>query len=210
LSRIWRRNAGICPGFTYKASEYGLETTFQANFCSTVVLTELMLPLMNKEGGRIIQQSSMSHADASKPVKWETIPWTEETFGGYNKDYAESKWLLTCYSAALNKRIASQGVASVCADPGASPGSPMWDQQTLMIRILARYVFRFLTKSISQASACAVALAVAPEVEGGGYYRSGVLVPPLRADTVDAGEWENGVTILRKVLPEDLRSCAVE
>lgn len=205
-------NAGAIPGTSYKESKYGLESTFQANFVSTVLLTEMLLPLIDTDGGRFIHVSSLSHAEASKPVDWSVIPSTAETFGGYNKDYCESKWLLTTYSAALNDRLSKLdgSMVSVCADPGISPSSTMWDQQTFIVRFLARYVFRFLTKSSSQAAACTTHLAVAPEIEGGGYYHSGNLHPPMRDDCLDPKEWKQMVDTLKKALPECYQKYAVE
>lgn len=204
-------NAGMIPGFEYKESKYGLETTFQANFVSTVLLTELMIPLM-KEGGRFVHVSSLSHADASKPFQWNVVPSTKETFGGYNKDYAESKWLLTTYSSALNKRLESThkgSLQSVCADPGISPDSTMWDQQTFVIRFMARYVFKFLTKTSPQAAACTTAVAVMEDVQGGGYYHSGILYPAMRPDCDEPENWAKMVECLDKVLPKKYKKYAV-
>mmetsp|Transcript_17071 Transcript_17071/g.46818 ORF Transcript_17071/g.46818 Transcript_17071/m.46818 type:complete len:323 (-) Transcript_17071:1269-2237(-) len=199
-------NAGIVPSASFATSKYGWETTFQSNFLSQVILTEMVLPVVEKKKGRFVHVSSMSHADATKPINFDTIPSTEETFGGYNKDYCESKWLLTAYSAMLAKR----GYESVCADPGASPGSKMWDVQPLAIRILARYVFRFLTKTATQSAGCATNLAVAETVESGGYYQSGVLTPPMREDTVDPKEWAKVTAVLEKTLPDKYKKFAIK
>ena len=195
-------NAGAIAGQTYKASKYGLEQAFQTNFVSTVVLTEKMLPLM-AEGGRIIHQSSLSHADASKPINWDVVPSDETTFGGYNKDYCESKWLATAYSSSLHRR----GILSAVSDPGISPSSTMWDEQTaVMMRFLARYVFRGLTKTSPQAASCMVHAAVMNNLQSGGYYHSGNLYPPMRPDCDDPEEWKKAVVVLKKVLPNDLKS----
>ena len=134
------------------------------------------------------------------------IPSTPETYGGYNKDYAESKWLLTAYSSHLARR----GVPSVCSDPGASPDSAMWDEQVFVVRFLARYVFKFLTKTSPQAAGCMVALTVNDEIQPGGYYQSGVLVPPLREDTTKEEEWKKAAAILRRVLPDELKGLVKE
>jgi NAD(P)-dependent dehydrogenase (short-subunit alcohol dehydrogenase family) len=206
-------NAGMIPGQSFKESKYGTETTFQANFVSTVVLTEMMLPLMNEESGRIIHVSSLSHADAKNPIDWTAIPSTAESFGGYNKDYCESKWLLTAYSASLAARLNKSGVSkvkSVCADPGISPDSAMWDEQTFIMRFLARYVFKILTKTSPQAAGCATELAVTDELEGGGYYHSGNLYPAMRKDCLDPEQWKQMVKVLKKVLPEKLEKYAVD
>lgn len=198
-------NAGAIAGQTYKASKYGLEQAFQTNFVSTVVLTEKMLPLM-AEGGRIIHQSSLLHANASKPINWDAVPSDEMTFGGYNKDYCESKWLATAYSSSLHRR----GILSAVSDPGISPASTMWDEQTAVMRFLARYVFRFLTKTSPQAASCMVQAAVMNNLQSGGYYHSGNLYPPMRPDCDDPVEWKKAAAVLKKVLPDDLKWCAIE
>jgi retinol dehydrogenase-14 len=200
-------NAGAITKEKYEASKYGLESTFQANFVSTVVLTENMIPLM-ADGGRIVNVSSMSHADASTQINWDAIPSDETTYGGYNKDYCESKWLLTAYSSSLNRRLAPRTL-SMCADPGISPSSAMWDHQTALMRFMARYMFRFLTKTSPQAAACATHVAVMDDPQGGAQYHSGKLYPPMRADTEDPDEWTKAAAVLKKVLPKDLQWCAI-
>ena len=203
-------NAGMTPSRAgYKESPYGVETTFQTNFMSVVVLTEKVLPLLEKtEGSRLVNMSSMSHADASKPIQFETIPSNADTFGGYNKDYAESKWLLTAYTSELARRSSSCSVVAVSADPGASPDSAMWDEQSFFVRFMARYVLKFLTKTSPQAAACAAHLSVTDDLTNGGYYQSGVLVPPMRPDATSVDEWKKAAAILKKLLPEDLQWCA--
>ena len=207
---VFFNNAGVIPSSTkgYQESKYGIETTFQSNFLSTVVLTESILPLMKSPGGRLVHMSSLSHADVPKIIDFSKIPSTKETFGGYNKDYAESKWLLTAYSSSLARRLAGKKIDSVCADPGVSPDSAMWDEVDAIKRFLARYVFKFLTKTTPQAAGCGTALVVADTVTSGGYYQSGVLVPALRADTEDPAEWGKVVAVMKKVLPADLQRCA--
>jgi len=200
-------NAGAIPGSSFQASKYGHETTFQTNFLSTVILTELMMPLLQNgddddKAARIVNVSSMSHHDASNPIKWNVIPSTKETFGGYNKDYAESKWLLNCYTSHLSRTFPK--VQSLSADPGISPDSSMWDQQIALIRFLARRVFYYLTKKTPQAAGCAAQLVVAEEVQNGGYYSSGVL-GNARGDCEDPQEWAKAVVVLKKTLPEHLK-----
>ena len=213
-------NAGVVPSLKggYKESQYGLETTFQSNFVSTVVLTEKMIPLLQAAASsgdngsstpRIVNLSSMSHAEASKPMDFTKIPSTKDTFGGYNKDYCESKWLLTCYTVELSRRL-QRTVLVMSADPGASPDSTMWDEVAFPIRFLARYVFKFLTKTGPQAAAVTAHLVVeeASNLKEGGYYQSGVLVPPLRPDTEELDSWKKTSAILKQKLPQDLKWCA--
>ena len=199
-------NAGVIPFAEYTESKHGLEITYQTNFASVVVLTELMLPLMTKDGARIINVSSMSHAHGPNPNNWHAVPSKKETFGGYDKDYCESKWLVTAYTNHLNERFGGK-VTAVCADPGISPDSAMWDHVSAMKRFFVGKIFKFLTKTSAQAAACGVQLAVAPEIQGGGYYSSGVLDPKgMRPDCREAAEWNKGAAILKGLLPKDLQS----
>lgn len=193
-------NAGVIPFKEYTESKHGLEITYQTNFASIVVLTELVLPLMMMKGAgdapRIINVSSMSHMHGANPNNWDTVPSNKDTFGGYDKDYCKSKWLITAYTNSLNERYGNKVVA-VCADPGVSPDSAMWDNVAPLKQFLVGTVFKFLTKTSAQAAACGVQLAVASEIEGGGYYSSGVLDPNgMRPDCRDAAEWNKAAASL--------------
>ena len=134
-----------------------------------------------------------------------------KTFGGYNKDYAESKWLLTAYTCHLSRRSdLKDTVGAYSADPGVSPDSSMWDQQIFVIRFMARYVLYHLTKKSNQAAGCAAHLVAADDaiIESGGYYQSGVLVPPMREDTTSPAEWNKAAEILNNnnVLPKEIKA----
>ncbi|KAL3931885.1 MAG: hypothetical protein SGBAC_011103 [Bacillariaceae sp.] len=207
-------NAGVIPFKEFTESKEGLEITYATNFASVVVLTELLLPSMASDG-RIVNISSMSHADGANPNNWDAVPSTKETFGGYDKDYCESKWLVTAYGYALSQRLAkdpkTKGMAVLAADPGVSPDSAMWDNVVPIKRYLVKYVFKFLTKTSDQAAACGVNCAVKQDVENGGYYSSGVLDPvTMRADCRDAAEWNKAAAILKAKLPKDLAKLVHE
>jgi NAD(P)-dependent dehydrogenase (short-subunit alcohol dehydrogenase family) len=126
-----------------------------------VLLTELVLPLLEGvDGSRIVTTGSGSYATPFFPIKFETMPSTRETFGGYNKEYCETKWLLIAYMASLRRRLekGETSVLPVCADPGVSPTSEMWDEQTPTMRFMARWVLFRLMKTGPQAAACQVRL----------------------------------------------------
>jgi len=209
-------NASMLPAQSgYKESKYGIETTFQANFFGTILLVELVLPLLEGvDGSRIVSTASGSHAMPFFPIKFETMPSTRETFGGYDKEYCETKWLLVAYMASLKSRYDAglTTVLPVCADPGASPDSEMWDEQTLAMRVMARYVFYRLMKTPTQAAACQVHLAVAPtsSVVPGGYYHSGVTEQKMRNDTEDPVLWAKAVEMLKTHLPAELHASVAK
>ena len=118
--------------------------------------------------------------------------------------------MVTAYTNHLNERLGGK-VTAVCADPGISPDSAMWDNVTPIKRFLVGTMFKFLTKTSAQAAACGVQLAVTPELQGGGYYSSGVLDPKgMRPDCRDAAEWNKGAVILKGLLPKNLQSLVHE
>mmetsp|Transcript_56163 Transcript_56163/g.136045 ORF Transcript_56163/g.136045 Transcript_56163/m.136045 type:complete len:184 (-) Transcript_56163:196-747(-) len=182
-----------------------------------------MLPLMNSSisdnnngGTRIINIGSMSHAHGPNPNNWDAVPSTRETFGGYDKDYCESKWLVTAYTHHLHERFLtsntdSTAMAAATADPGVSPDSAMWENVSPIRRFFVKYVFKFLTKTPNQAAACGVNAAVTPDVVSGGYYVSGVNYPEgMRPDCRDANEWNKAANILKQKLPKDLANLVHE
>lgn len=200
-------NAGVIPTNDFKTSKYSIETAFQTNFVSAVVLTELLLPFL-ADDGRVVNIGSMSHAHGSNPNNWDAIPSNKDTFGGYDKDYCESKWLITAYAQHLHSQ---RNITAVVADPGVSPDSAMWDNVTPIKRFLVKHVFKFLTKTSAQAAACGVQTIVAPQVQGGGYYVSGNLYEAgMRPDCKDPSEWNKAAAILKALLPSNLQKLVHE
>ena len=199
-------NAGMHPGTSFTPGKYGFERSFQVNLIGAVVLTEKLLPLIQEAPhGRVINLSSLSHKEAPTPPEWDNIPRTEATFGGYDVDYCEAKWLLSMYTAILAKRLEKSNAKAMDADPGVSPSSAMWDDQPMMLRIMARYICACFTHTTEQAAATAVMLCAtsAESLENGGYYTNGRFneegLP--REDCVLPSNWENFGKLIEKVLP---------
>eukprot|EP00466_Bigelowiella_natans_P013374 jgi/Bigna1/88591/estExt_fgenesh1_pg.C_340112 len=203
-------NAGLVPKAHYRESKHGVELTFQVNYLSTYVLTENLIPLLEKSsnGARIVNIGTLSIDEVSNPVDWKSIPRNKETFGGYHVDYAEAKWHLACYTAALHRRFKERKtrIKAVCADPGIIPGSAMWDDQTCFIRFMARYVCYGFTKSAPQGAATATFCSVESYdgLRGGAYYHSGVPYES-RADCRDPQSWVELKKITEKLVPENLK-----
>lgn len=202
-------NAGIAAA-SFAPSKYGHESSFQTNWLSSYVLTERLLPLLKASGaGRVVNVTTGSIREVAKPFPWGDVPRTDANFLGYG-DYAESKWYLSCYTAALTRRFQASGepLKAVLADPGAIPGSPMWEQQGAAIRFLARYVFYGLTKSPQQGAATSALLAADDynNLVPGGYYDSGKLIGHPRPDCETPESWEQLSTLTSTLLPASLRA----
>uniref|UniRef100_A0A7S3V2Q2 Protochlorophyllide reductase n=1 Tax=Aplanochytrium stocchinoi TaxID=215587 RepID=A0A7S3V2Q2_9STRA len=201
-------NAGLHPGNKFAAGKYGWERSFQVNFLGPVVLIEKMMPLLQAAPeARIVNLGSLSHIDAPKPIEFSKLPRNADSFGGYDIDYCEAKWLLSAYTQALNDKLSKGNakIKAVCADPGISPNSAMWDEQPAPMRFMVRVCCVCLTHTTEQAAGTPVFAAVSPyeNLVGGGYYTNGCLHPP-RADTKDAENWTNISALIKKVLPQDL------
>jgi hypothetical protein len=120
---------------------------------------------------------------------------------------ALSKWFLVCYTAELSRRLVAAGssVKAVCADPGIIPGSSMWDNQAAVVRILARYFFAPLTKSVAQGAATAVYTTVCDfaELVPGAYYSSGK-PGKARPDADTPESWAKLKELTDRCIPPDV------
>lgn len=93
----------------YRTDNQGREMTMTVNYRNTRLLTELLMPQMEKEG-RIVFTTSLTRF---LPVKTNSLEVSEKDFSQL-LTYALSKKALTRYAAEL----AAQGVGVNCADPG--------------------------------------------------------------------------------------------
>ena len=104
-------NAAIMPR-RRSMSPDGHELTVQVNFLSTVLLSQLMVPLM-PNGGKIVMTTTSLRNFTSLPYEFPAVnnfvPLT--TFG-------QSKLALTLFSIYLSTTLRTSRVAVNCADPG--------------------------------------------------------------------------------------------
>ena len=104
-------NAAILPR-KRQLSPDGYERTIQVNFLSTVLLSQLMVPLM-RESGKIVMTTSMMRNFTSLPYEFPAVnnyvPLTT---------FAQSKLALTLFSIYLSTTLRTSRVSVNCADPG--------------------------------------------------------------------------------------------
>lgn len=90
----------------------GYERTIQVNFLSTVLLSQLIVPLMG-ESGKIVMTTSMMRNFTSLPYEFPAVnnfvPLTT---------FAQSKLALTLFSIYLSTTLRTRRVSVNCADPG--------------------------------------------------------------------------------------------
>jgi NAD(P)-dependent dehydrogenase (short-subunit alcohol dehydrogenase family) len=108
-------NAGT---FTYwqKYTQEGFETQWAVNHLAPFLLTNLLLPLLEKsQDARVVTVSSGSHYGAR--LNWEDI----QGLGRYNplKAYKNTKLANVLFTAELNRRLGSDSsIRGLAADPG--------------------------------------------------------------------------------------------
>lgn len=97
----------------YRTDSQGREMTMIVNYWNTRLLTELLLPQVEK-GGRIVFTTSLTRF----------VPFLSKSLDVSPKDfsqlltYARSKKALTRYASELSRRVVAQGIGVNCADPG--------------------------------------------------------------------------------------------
>ena len=109
-------NAGAL-NLPYKKTQDGNETTFQTNYLGHVLLTNLLYPLLNKDGhARIVEVTSNSHVLGN--INFDNL--NSEQFYNKTDAYPNSKLAGLIFSFELNRRIiaANHSVISVAAHPG--------------------------------------------------------------------------------------------
>lgn len=106
-------NAGV---FTkkYQKTEDGIELTIAVNYLATFTLTNFLLPIIDKESGKIINLSSELYKKGKiNPDKLFEV----DKFNG-NAIYANSKLMVNYFTYELAKRLENEGISVNCVHPG--------------------------------------------------------------------------------------------
>jgi WW domain-containing oxidoreductase len=128
-------NAGMIPA-RYEASAQGIELGYAVNTLAPFLLTQLLLPLLNKSApSRVINVGSISQ-NLADPARWKRIqqPLLPETFHAhpllplpaslsFNSMgvYGATKTSMALITAELRRRLAGSGVEAAVAHPGLIP-----------------------------------------------------------------------------------------
>lgn len=164
-------NAGIMAYPRYEKTVDGHELTWQCNHLSHFLLTELLLPKLERseDGGRVVNLSSRLHltADTVDPEVCDSAQHFSRLF----KTYARSKLANVMHVVALTTRIRTHNSASkICAN-ACHPGTvdtalvrSEWFQKYVK-RIFAPIIW-FLLKTPQDGAQTALYLALSKKVAG--------------------------------------------
>lgn len=139
----------------------GFEATFQVNYLSPFLLTNLLLPLLKRGApSRVVNVSSVAHYGGS--LNFDDLQ-LEEGYG-VMKAYSESKLALVLFTYELARRLEGSGVTVNCLHPGAV-ATGIWVRELGPARFLGKVTKLFML-SPEKGSRTQVYLASSPEVEG--------------------------------------------
>ena len=138
----------------------GFETTFQVNYLSPFLLTNLLLPLLkNSAPSRIVNISSVSHYGGH--INFGDLQY--ESGYGVMRAYSRSKLALILFTHELARRLEGTGVTANCLHPGAVAtniwGNPIGPASFIM------KITRLFMLSPEKGAKTQVYLASSPEVE---------------------------------------------
>jgi NAD(P)-dependent dehydrogenase (short-subunit alcohol dehydrogenase family) len=168
-------NAGVLMDHLELTPE-GHEMTFAVNHLTPFLLTNLLLPNLQRSGaGRVVTVASAAHAGGA--VDFDNLNG-ERGFKGFGF-YQNSKLMNVLFTIELARRIDGSGVTANCFHPGAIP-TGLWRRSRPAS--LAFAVFRPLFPSPAKGADTAVYLAGSPEVAdtSGGYFHQRRLRRPAK------------------------------
>jgi NAD(P)-dependent dehydrogenase (short-subunit alcohol dehydrogenase family) len=150
LVRLWR-----------SVTADGFETTFQVNYLSHFLLTNLLLGVL-KAGApsRIVNVSSISHFGAKPDLKDLQL----QRGYGVMKAYSLSKLELVLFTYELSRKLAGTGVTVNCLHPGAV-ATNIWGRALGPFSFLGK-VSRLFLSSPTKGAETPLYLASSPDVEG--------------------------------------------
>ena len=160
-------NAGIMiPPFT--KTEDGFESQFGVNYLSHFLLTNLLLPTLNKtEGARIATTSSIAHQTGR--INFDNL----NAENGYAKmdAYRQSKLACLMFAYELQRRLdkAESSVIAISSHPGVSKTNLFYNLPKVL-QIIATPFIPFLTHPPKKAALPILYAALGFDVKGGDYF----------------------------------------
>jgi len=153
-------NAGVARPLRSLTTD-GFETTFQVNYLSHFLLTNLLLPILEKNTpSRIVNVSSVAHYGGH--LNFDDLQM--EKGYGVMRAYSQSKLALVLFTHELARRLQGTGVTANCLHPGAV-ATNIWGDWLGPAAFLGK-VTRLFMLSPKKGARTQVYLASSPEVEG--------------------------------------------
>ena len=149
-------NAGVWPT-KRSTTKDGVETTFGVNHLGTFLLTEELLPLLEKSApSRIVVLSSALHYRGK--MVWDDLQFEKRGFSGPTA-YNQSKLANVLFTKALARRLEKKGVTVNAVHPGVVATELSRDYPKIFVKI-----FHLFLLSPEEGAVCSLHVATAPEL----------------------------------------------
>jgi NAD(P)-dependent dehydrogenase (short-subunit alcohol dehydrogenase family) len=153
-------NAGVARPFRSRTAD-GFETTFQVNYLSAFLLTNLLLPVLKRSApSRIVNVSSVAHYGGD--IDFDDLQM--ERGYGVMRAYSRSKLALVLFTHELARRLSGTEVTANCLHPG-SVATDIWGEWLGPAAFLGK-VTRLFMLSPEKGAKTQVYLASSNEVQG--------------------------------------------
>lgn len=159
-------NAGVMMPNTRQVTKQGFELQFGTNHIGHFVLTNHLLPILEKTpSSRIVTLSSLVAKMGKADIYWDDLQW--ETSYDKMGAYAQSKLANMMFGIELQERLAAKGskTISVLAHPGYT-ATNLQNNMGLQGKIMNLLFAQKLDMGILPT----LRAATDPNVKGGGYY----------------------------------------
>lgn len=184
-------NAGIIKRNKEVTSD-GIEFSLAVNYFATFLLTNLLLPLIEKsESGRIINLLSELYKKGKIDLK--SLKGSDK-FNG-NQAYSNSKLMVAFFTKELSKKLKNKNITVNCVHPGVI-GSDVFREYPKIVN----KVLNVFTSSVTEGAKPSIYLATSQDVEGvtGKYYYKTKIKPFIKLledDALSQTIWEESFNI---------------
>mmetsp|Transcript_1413 Transcript_1413/g.2175 ORF Transcript_1413/g.2175 Transcript_1413/m.2175 type:complete len:358 (-) Transcript_1413:2062-3135(-) len=177
---ILMNNAGMFNNWEHKTADNGIEITYQVNHLGPFLLTELLIPAMQKtkEESRVVMVSSGMHY-GGKLGKLDKEAYSVENRNNdpnnrreFDQSYADTKYFNTLYANALNNKLQKEKVTGITAN-SVHPGfvNSELDRNLGAFAPYAKAMRKSVARDTPEGAIAQVTVATHPGLKGkGGYY----------------------------------------
>ena len=152
-------NAAVIEGF-YRETEDGIERAKQVNFLSPLLLTCLLLPLIEKSNGRVINMSSFGHLGIESMRVDDSDWWHKKENYDPVATYKTTKLAALLTTKYLSRKLSSRGIRVYAVDPGVAKSKLSDSMRTNIFEKAFLKTLYFFMRSPSKAAVSVVMAAV--------------------------------------------------
>ncbi|UJR12497.1 hypothetical protein I4U23_016672 [Adineta vaga] len=188
-------NAGVMKG-QKEFTKDGLECTFGTNHIGHFYLTQLLLPLLIKSNGRIVNVSSLGHAFAKENTDF----IQSNSYDPFQAE-SESKLANILHANELQRRYGNQGIKAYSLNPGSIGTTGILRDNKSYKTLIISLLLKIVSKSIRQGAMTSLYCALSDEAQPGKYHSNCRVAQPssIAYDLKKAQElWELSEKIINE------------